>query len=919
MDKYYEDSEISEIESGKHVLCLYRNNEEHWHIILPYLLSGIEKGEHVFYFCLPEIADATKQKLTKLSDKAQMYIEKKLINFFTDDRIFMRDGVFNPFDVIAFFYAETQRALSEGFRAVRIAQEMAWGGKMLEDGTLLAQHDIALNKFIQTIDCSLLCLYDERKFEPRVLVNILRGHPYVFTRNRLMKNFYYIPPTDEMVLGLTPINLEYMIESLIRHYDYKELGMKSAGQLSTVFQNVPIAMLTVDKDRKIKMINPKGEKILNADILELINEKFGDAIGCINSFDNEKGCGFGTNCNECPIRKAIATTFETGKSITNVEAEITKHHQGNTKTSYYLVSTCLLDEQEKTILVCLLDITKRKGAESKLKKEIDKSEKLLSIVGDMILVLDTDGNVKKVNRTTCEVLGYTEEEILGKNWFDNFILERDREEIKQVFSSIKIGALEHYKTYQTQLLTKSGDKRLIEWNNSFILDDEGNIEGIISSGRDITDYHNLLITLKASEEKYRLIAENVSDVIWTTDLNLCLTYISPSVKNVLGYTPEELSQVEFSNILTEPSWEKMMEIHKEQEALRKSGKADEKKTLTVELEAHRKDGVTIWTETNLSYLTDERGKIHQILGVTRDVSQKKNMMVMDRLIQVGQIAAGVVHEINNPTSYIMTNNNFFSDAVKEMDSTLNDLSKLVDQVENEGLKSDFLTVLSNQGNFINEMKEAIEENTKGLERIKTITSQLKQFSRSDSEAISLVNVNEVINSAITMVYNQINQFAKFNKNLQEPLPAITGKIGNLSQVFVNLLVNAVQAIAQKGEEKEKNHIGVSSCLEGDKIVVAIEDSGTGIQENIRNKIFDQFFTTKERGGGTGLGLALCKKVVMEHNGEINFESEVGKGTIFKVILPLDTGLQISEKTYKKITEKLSSRAKILLLMMSLTF
>lgn len=802
MKRDYLDSEIASVEAGEHILGLYESDEERWDIVIPYILQGIEQGEQVIYFSPPDIAQTAGVKIIENSEKAKSYLDKNLIKFITDDRIFTREGTFNPFDVIAFFYAETQRALSEGFRALRIVQEMAWGGKMVAEGTLLIQHDIALNDFIKTTECSLLCLYDKRKFEQRVLVNILKGHPRIFTKNRLMKNFYYIPPRNEMALQVVPIDLEYMLDSMIRQHDYEEMGRTTADQLSAVFKNIPIAMFIVDKDRKIKMINERGIKILNSDTVEILDEKFGDVISCINSFDDENGCGFGINCEECEIRKSVASTFETGIKHTNVEAPVTKLVKGEPTTSYYLVSTCLLDEKEKTVLVSLLDITEKKKAEEKLKREVDQSEKLLSIVADMIVVLDRNGNVKKVNRRACEILGYKEEEILGKNWFDNFLPGRDKEELRAVFSTIKIGDIKTYDRYQNPIITKAGDERLIEWTNSIILDEKGEIEGIISSGRDITDQMNMLEALKASEEKYRLISENVSDVIWTVDLNLGFTYISPSAEKLLGYSLDEIRKMNFSDILTPSSYKEMLKIYQERQALREKGEADATKTLTIELEARRKDEKTIWTETNLSYLTDREGKICGMLGVTRDISQKNNMILMDRLIQVGQLVAGVAHEINNPAGYISTNSVSMNQTIKDIKNISDDLAKLANNVEDEQLKNRFFTLLSKQLTLIEEMNETVQENLAGLDRIKKITTQLRNFSRADSEDVGLVNINEAIDSAVTMVYNQISQFAKFSKNLHEPMPTIEGKAGRLSQVFVNLLSNQCGARCRpKGRKK----------------------------------------------------------------------------------------------------------------------
>jgi len=256
----------------------------------------------------------------------------------------------------------------------------------------------------------------------------------------------------------------------------------------------------------------------------------------------------------------------------------------------------------------------------------------------------------------------------------------------------------------------------------------------------------------------------------------------------------------------------------------------------------------------------------------------------EKLASIGQLAAGVAHEINNPMGYISSNLSTLNKYVDRMAEFIAAEDQVVaacadgpgaDLVRDlrKKLKIDYIT---------GDARQLISESLDGAGRVRRIVQDLKSFSRVDQVETALVNLNESLETTINIAWNEIKYIAELNREFGD-IPQIMCHPQQLNQVFLNLLVNAAHAMGEN-----QGIITVRTWNDGANVFVSVADTGCGIPEDIRQRIFEPFFTTKEVGKGTGLGLSISYDIVRKHGGEITVESEPGSGTTFTVRLPLKT-------------------------------
>lgn len=404
----------------------------------------------------------------------------------------------------------------------------------------------------------------------------------------------------------------------------------------------------------------------------------------------------------------------------------------------------------------------------------------------------------------------------------------------------------------------------------------------------------LIDRLAFNERRLKNLFDASPNIIYTCDADDYITSLNPAGLKALGITSqEEVVGRPFKELLYNPEDRNIAFKH-----LLSTG------TSTYETFLKGKNERLIYCMESIAVLRDENGKKRELQGSINDITERiekerelwrtnlelselnsklqktqELMVQQEKLASIGQLAAGVAHEINNPLGFLKSNHSVMEKYVAKAET-------LLQKIADSGIPEASKPIMEQLVKQIDKMKEILIESTEGYERIIRIVADLKTFSRLDQgEGFAEYDLNAGIESTLVVAWNEIKYVADVEKQLGN-IPKIMARGNELNQVWLNLLVNAAQAI--EGAKKEvRGRIIIKTWEEKGHIMVSIKDNGPGIPESIRKKIFDPFFTTKEPGKGTGLGLSISYNIIVEnHKGQIIVNTEPGQGTEFVVILPL---------------------------------
>jgi signal transduction histidine kinase len=285
-------------------------------------------------------------------------------------------------------------------------------------------------------------------------------------------------------------------------------------------------------------------------------------------------------------------------------------------------------------------------------------------------------------------------------------------------------------------------------------------------------------------------------------------------------------------------------------------------------------------------------------GIFVDLSERRKMedelRRAEKLESIGQLAAGIAHEINTPAQYVGDNTRFLQEAFTGLeriqgfyDALLNAV-KTGEPTENITEEIEKVSEEADLEYIRQEIPKALHQSLDGIGHISRIVLAMKEFSHPGTDAKTNVDLNKAIENTVTVARNEWKYLAEVVMELDKSLPLVPCLPGEINQVILNMIINAAHAIAekQKDESEQKGTITIGTRAKNESVEIYISDTGSGIREEIRSRIFDPFFTTKEVGKGTGQGLAISHSVVVDkHGGTISFETEAGFGTTFIVRLP----------------------------------
>jgi PAS domain S-box-containing protein len=575
----------------------------------------------------------------------------------------------------------------------------------------------------------------------------------------------------------------------------------------------------------------EGEvRAVNRSFADLLGAPFQQIIGRPLSEFVEEGGGEGRDQVKRAMPRFMERRVWTGIVQVRLKAQNTIHYFD------CMAHAMLRGDQVHGITVLARDITA-------LRKNEARFTELFEALLEGIYIITSDERFIDVNPALVRMLGYdSKEDLLSRTFAD---ILPDETERRLWHHEVSTQPVVHGR--ELTLTRKDGSKLYCLNTAGAVRDTSGHVVRYHGAVVDITERREIERRLYQQQEFARRLVDSFPDVIFAVDPGGRYTFVSPRVKDVLGYEPEEVKSLELGGRTHLEDQPALLSLFGEIVAGRQT-------FASLETRVRNKAGEWRRLRCHFSPLFSEAGKIDGVIISGRDVTELKRLeeqlIQAEKLAAMGQMLAGVAHELNNPLTAIL--------GVTEL-------------------------LRENQG-FEESSKRQLDLTHRQARRAARIVQNLLEFSRPASPQKNPVDVNTLIERTLQLQDHSLRRNnIQVDFQAQPDLPAVIGDANQLIQVFLNLVTNAEQAIR---EVREAGRVQIRAGRIGSHISVTVQDDGVGIAPDALPRLFDPFYTTKRPGGGTGLGLSICMSIVREHGGSIDVETLPAGGSAFTVYLPV---------------------------------
>jgi PAS domain S-box-containing protein len=645
-------------------------------------------------------------------------------------------------------------------------------------------------------------------------------------------------------------------------------------ELEQIFRTAADGMRVVDKNFNVLRVNDTFVALSGMKEEECLEKKCYEILG-------------GIHCHtpECNIARVL-------KGENRIEMETERERMDGTRIQCIATATPFRNERGETLGIVedFKDISYRKQMEESLAQSEANYRLLLSTIPSIVFKGYEDWSVDFLDDKIENLTGYPKEDFNSRrlNWYD-IVVEEDIQSIQKLFEK----ALEADKVYlrEYRIKTKFGDVRWIRERSQIVLDEKGQLAYISGIFADITDMKSMsqelershkeleiryqeinelnanlerMVQLRTaelvnSEKKYSRLFEDSKDMVYICNKKGEIIEINASGLELLGYDSRE----DFQQVTLEDVFLNLSDANNYRQTLEKEGYVKD-----YEVEFRKRDGEILNMLITANAILDEEGRFAGCEGIAKNVTELRRvtegLIESQKMATVGQLAAGVAHEINTPLQVILTHAQLLADEFPEGSEALEDL-------------------------------KLIEKQSKICGRI---VADLLLYSRESESIIDSIDISQIIEEVLAVMEHSLNMDRIYiTRSFKPHLPPISGDSEKLKQVYINMLNNAHEAIGTDGAITITTH----HDADAGEIVISFLDSGRGIPPEIINRIFDPFFTTKGVGEGTGLGLSVTFGIIKDHGGHIEVESPLseeklkvlasgegdkkGPGTAFIIHLP----------------------------------
>jgi two-component system, NtrC family, sensor kinase len=542
-------------------------------------------------------------------------------------------------------------------------------------------------------------------------------------------------------------------------------------------------------------------------------------------------------------------------------------------------------------VVQVQDITERKHAESELAAERQLLDAFLETTHDQVYFKDRLSRFIRVSNAEAAALGFTSpQDAVGKTDADVFSEAHAAKALADEQGVIRTGQpiLDHEELESFP----DGREAWVSTAKLALRDDRGQVIGTYGVSRDITHRKRAEDLLRETEERWRTLLANSQEIVLLIGDDGRIAFANPAVQRWLGFSPDEL--IGSSGLLSTDA--------DDEAALADAFKrAAPGAPVSVNHRVRHKDGSWHHLESTVVCLRDDP-VVAGLLITARDVTEwvalekeRKRLelerRVSQRLEAVGQLAAGIAHEINTPLQYVSDSVTFLKDAAENLVKLCAVYHYLLhtDEIitKPERRRQALAAEEDADLEYLDErIPSAFTRTVEGINRVTSIVQAMKRFSHPSSSQMTPADLNEAITTTLAVCRNEYKYVADVTLELGE-LPLVTCHVGEINQLLLNLIINASQAIEEQvAGTAARGTITIVTRVRDDRVEIEVSDDGPGIPPELQDRIYEPFFTTKEIGKGSGQGLALARATIEQHSGSIECISAPGEGTRFTVQLPL---------------------------------
>lgn len=675
-------------------------------------------------------------------------------------------------------------------------------------------------------------------------------------------------------------------------------------EMRNLLENAPDMMVRFNKNLEHIYCNPAVEKHLGVPDTLFLGKTFSEFAQKADSNSLKKKFhrmeGVLRECLETGREQVIQMDFAFGSEKKYFDTRVVPEKDHNDET------------------ISLLAVSRDNTELIHTKEQLQKNEaRLRAIIEDqteLICRFNSDGVLTFVNEAYCRYFSKNREELIGTSFLP--LIPKEDQHISEEHIST-LNTENPVTTYEHRVILPDGSIHWQQWTDRAVFDLQGKILEYQAVGRDITERKKAEINLQhahnALEEQ---VAERTRELqlanntlrreidehkttaalldLETERLSITLASIGEGIititdtgkielfnrqaEIITGWSREEAEGKPPEAILNFKEGSLMLDMCRDNQTPLQETLLTKNKTLCI-------------VDINIQDMRSSTGELIGYVIIIKDITEQKKLerqnITSEKMRAIGQLASGIAHEINTPMQYIGDNIDFLQESFKEVIAHLpesnidkNVVTSSDNSMEEKAEKN--LTYLKN------EIPLALEETQQGTDIINKIVGAMKNFSHPGGNGKTIKDINQIVSDTIDISRNEWKYHADLDLDLEKKLPQISCVPSEIGQALLAVVINATQAIKEAVESNQiqQGKLKVSTTVSCEGVIIVVEDNGIGIPKTIQDRIFDLFFTTKEVGVGTGQGLSIAYDIIVnKHNGKLDFNSSVGEGTSFRIILP----------------------------------